>query len=520
MKRSILEQKHRATFTNPMPQTPQRFPLESLILDTHSAEPLYRQLEQQLHEAIQKGWLHPGERLPSTRQLAQALSISRNTANAAYEQLGSEGYLQSRHGSGTRVADQLPEQLLHSGSDNKAPAQNQVRMPLSRIARDTQLAAPWILNTPLQVARPFRPHVPASNAFPRKIWARLNTQCIRRLHRDLLERVDPRGYPPLRAAIADYLKTARNLNCSAGQLMITAGTQQAIEMLAKLFIEPGDVVCMEDPGYQPAGIVFEWAGAEVVPIPVDEHGIRIDELERLAPKAKLVYVTPSGQFPLGMTMPLERRHALLDWAARRNALILEDDYNGEYRYAGRPIPAIYRLAPPGRVIYLGSFSKLLFPALRLGYAVIPDPDIIDYLGVTRWLIDRHSPPLEQAVLTDFINQGHFARHIRRMRTLYAERRQALVAAAERHLQGILHVPDMESGLHLVGWAAPGIVESELLEAAEQAGVELSSVAWFSKQAQLTPCFILGYAPYEPKELEAACIRLREHWQAQIKSTQA
>ena len=485
----------------------QRFTLDALAVDETAPEPLYRQLENQIRAAIFEARLRPGERLPSTRQLANDLGVARNTTKNAYRQLIVEGYLVTAAGSGTRVAEDLPEQLLHTPGGTAGPDRKTAAFPLSPAARSMIAVEPWITSEAGRRARPFRPHTPASDAFPRQLWAQLTAGCLRRMSRGLLERGDPRGYRPLREAVAGYLGSARGVACTPDQVIVTAGTQQAIEIIAKLLLAPGDTVYMEDPGYTPARILFELAGARIVSIPVDGEGMDVARLDDAQPQdggpvAKLVYVTPSSQFPLGMTMSLRRRLGLIAWAERNQALILEDDYNGEYRYAGRPLPALYGLAPPGRVLYTGSFSKLLFPALRLGYVVVP-PDAVDHFAAARWLVDRHSPPLEQAVLAEFIDGGHFARHVRRMRTLYGERQGALVDAAAKDLAGIMAVPAADAGLHLIGWLDKGVSEAAMLRAAASAGLELTPTSWFGVRKPRRQSVILGYAPFTAREIRTA-----------------
>lgn len=479
----------------------ERFPLDALTLDETETKPICRQLEDQIREAIRGARLRPGDRLPSTRNLANDLGIARNTARHAYDQLILEGYLATVRGSGTRVAEHLPEQLTRPP---RHVPQNRAARPvrLSTAARRMASLGHLIEGDMDRPARPFRPHTPASDAFPRKLWGQLTTRRLRQMSRGMLERVDPKGYLPLRKAIAGYLRGARGVSCTAEQVVITAGTQQALELISKLLIEPGDTVCMEDPGYTPAAILFELAGAKVVFVPVDEGGLDVAKLDKMAADAKLIYVTPASQFPLGMTMPMSRRLALIEWAERSGALILEDDYNGEYRYAGRPVPALHGLAAPGRVLYTGSFSKLLFPSLRIGYVVVPH-EVVAHFAMARWLVDRHSPPLEQATLADFIEHGHFARHLRRMRTLNANRQTALVEAASDHLDGILDVPPSDAGLHLIGWLRKPTTASELLHAASSANVEMMSTAWFAVRRQKRESVILGYAPFTPREIRRA-----------------
>ena len=510
---------------NKPPVSPQRFPFETLTINHASATALFRQLENQLREAIWQGLLAPGERLPSTRRLAKDLAVARNTVINAYEQLTVEGFIETIQGSGTRVTQGFPRRKLpfsittptatalpndEFGSRLTLSSRYQHAIPVSTI----------IALDDVTPARPFRAHTPACNEFPSSQWAQLMTRKLRQQPRHWLEKSSPLGYAPLREAIAHYLGVSRGLSTQAGQIMITAGAQQAVELLAKTFINPGDIVCFEEPGYTPAAMSFKMAGAKVITIPVDEQGIKVEVLSKTVPKAKFVYVTPSHHFPLGMTLSQSRRKALLQWASESGAVILEDDYNGEYQYRGRPLATLHAMANPGQVIYLGSFSKLLFPALRLGYMVLPQ-EYTKPLAAIRWLIDRHSPPLEQAVLADFIDQGHFARHLRRMRPLYAKRQQALIGAAQEFLTGIMTIPPLDSGLHLIGWLEHGVKESDVLAAASHAGIEITPTSAFysglsseppQKVAQ-TPSVLLGYAAYSCDEIHQQLKKLADTYRS-------
>lgn len=481
-------------------KTPGRFPLSAFFFDKKLPDSLTRQLEVQIRTAIFDERLMPGDKLPSTRQLARELGVARNTMKNAYSQLIAEGYLEAAAGAGTRVAANLPDQL-HKGPKKKmAITPDCDAVTLSSAGTRIIGFGQWVEANTNRPTRPFLPHTPSSDAFPRELWTKLTTRRLRQMSDNLLDRGDPRGFGPLRAAIADYVSGARGISCEAGQVVVTAGTQQAIELLAKLLIDPGDIVCMEDPGYAPAKFLFELAGAAVKSIPVDEEGICVEELSKAAPKARLVYVTPSSQFPLMMTLSLPRRLALIEWAQRSGAVILEDDYNGEYRYSGRLLPALHGLVPEDQcTIYTGSFSKLLFPSLRIGYLIVPH-SLVDHLATTRWLIDRHSPLLEQAVLADFISEGHFARHIRRMRTMYASRQQALVEAAAKHWKDILHVPASDAGLHLIGHLCEGVSPDTVILAAQQAGIEMTPTSFFYQDAVSSTSFILGYAPFTEREI--------------------
>ncbi len=463
-----------------------------------------------MREAIWQGRLKSGERLPSTRRLAKELGVARNTIVSAYEQLTVEGFIVAAKGSGTCVTQSFPRR-----SSPKIAHKDTAELNFNLSSRYQSLISSSNFPIPLGrrgPSRPFRAHSPACKEFPSSKWAQLTAKRLRQQPEDWLDNSEPAGYGPLREAIVDYLGAGRGLTTQRDNVVVTAGAQQAAELLAKVLIDPGDVVCFEDPGYTPAAMVFAMAGAKVVSIPVDEQGIDVEQLNRTVKKAKLVYVTPSNQFPLGVTLSQSRRKALLQWAARAKAIIVEDDYNGEYRYRGRPLPTLHAMASEGQVIYLGSFSKLLFPALRLGYMVVPTA-LASPLACARWLVDRHSPSLEQAVLTDFIDQGHFARHLRRMRSLYIERQQALVDAVHNFLSPVMQVFPLDGGLHLVGWLQDGVEEQALLAAAKSVGIEIMPTSFFSVRRLDRPSVILGYAPYTPDEIHHHVKRLADAYHA-------
>lgn len=487
----------------------EKFALDWIEVDNTCTVPMYRQVEQQVRAAILEGRLHPGEKLPSSRQFAADLGIARNTIKSAFNQLVAEGYLSTAIGSGTHVALELPEAAFSVGQPTRSTAQTTVSLDWAPYARRLETFLDWMERSANRPTRPFLAHTPAVDMFPRDIWAQLTQRRLRQTSGDYLKRDDPQGYMPLRRVIAEYLGHARGFSCSQNQIVITAGAQQAIELVAKLVIAPGDVVCVEEPCYTPAKLLFELAGAKVVPVPVDENGIVTDFLINEVPHAKLTYVTPSSQFPLTMTMSLQRRLELIRWARKSGSILLEDDYNGEYRYSGRPLPALHGIVPADiPAIYVGSFSKLLFPSLRSGYLVVPTSSV-NRFSAARWLSDRHSPTLEQAVLSDFIEEGHFARHVRRMRTLYKKRQEACVAIVNEHLCHILEASACDVGLHLVGWLKPGVSEADLLAAAKAARVELTPLSLFYSKPPDRPGVLLGYASYTEKDLLRAANTLRD-----------
>jgi GntR family transcriptional regulator/MocR family aminotransferase len=476
-----------------------------LALDRGSPVPLARQLYDGLREAILAGRLRPAARLPSTRVLAADLGASRNTVLAAFGQLVAEGYLEGRVGAGTTVARALPEALLRARPEAGRDAGEGRRPRLSR--RGARLAgAATALARGTPVLRPFRPGLPGLDAFPFDVWARLVARRWRRAPRQLLDYGDPAGHGPLREAIAAYLRESRAVRCEAAQVIVVSGAQQAVDLAARVLLDPGDRAWIEEPGYPGARGALAAAGVRVAAVPVDQEGLDVRAGAARAPDARLVHVTPSHQYPLGVTMSLNRRLALLEWAAGRGAWVLEDDYDSEYRYAGRPLAALQGLDPAGRVIYAGTFSKVLFPALRLGYLVVP-PALVDAFVGARALSDRHPPSVTQAALADFIEAGHFARHIRRTRALYAERQAALVRAAAGALEGLLTVRPAESGMHLVGWLPDGADDRVAADAARRHGVEAPPLTAYRVRRGPAGGLILGYAAFSPRELTDGVGRL-------------
>ncbi|NWG18746.1 MAG: PLP-dependent aminotransferase family protein [Chloroflexi bacterium] len=472
--------------------------------------PLFQQVYERLRRAILTGQLPRGTRLPSTRALARELGVARITIQAAFDQLIAEGYIQGVIGSGTYVAPELPEEAIFTDSAPMPAQPARGRRTLS--ARGIELAgAPYLpppLITPehgLQYA--FRVGLPALDAFPFALWGRLRAQCWQQVGRETLSYQHPLGAWPLRAAIAAYLGPARGVHCTPEQVIIVAGAQQGIDLVARVLLDPGDMVWLEDPGYLGARGALLAAGARVIPVPVDAEGLQVQAGHARAPEARLAFVTPSHQFPLGVTMSLARRLALLKWASAADAWVLEDDYDSEYRYTGRPLTALQGLDAVGRVIYLGTFSKTLAPALRLGYLVVPN-DLVEAFTRARLFTDLHPPILEQHVLATFINDEHYARHIRAMRVLYAKRQQALLAAlSAAGLGAALETPEVPAGLHLVSWLAANRDDQALARHAARLGVDVMALSRFAIQPLERPGLLLGFGAVTPDELPRSVQRL-------------
>ncbi|WP_437968382.1 PLP-dependent aminotransferase family protein [Sorangium sp. So ce260] len=483
----------------------------AVVLDPASSAPLHRQVYEAVRGAIFAGRLRPGSKLPSTRALAAHLCLSRNTVLGAYAQLLAEGYLRGRIGSGTYVADALPERLLLARRGlAPQPAPSPGGADLSRRgALVAGAASPFRrAAAPLGAAGwAFQVGVPAFDAFPAIAWGRLMSRRWDRSWRALLPLHEPQGYAPLRRAIADYLVTARGVRCTPDQVVVVSGAQQAISLAAEVLLDPGDAVWVEDPGYTAARSALLAAGATPVPVPVDGEGLDVAAAGRLSASARLAVVTPSHQFPLGVTMSLGRRLALLDWARSSRGWVFEDDYDSEFRYAGRPLAALQGLSPDARVIYAGTFSKVLSPSLRLGYLVVPEA-LVDAFVAAKALADVSSPSLEQAILAEFMAEGHFARHVRRMRVLYERRQAALVAAAERELSGLLEVGPAPAGMHLLGWLPAGRADGAAAESAAASGVRCVALSELRVRSAGRGALLLGYAAVPEDEIAEGVRRLR------------
>jgi len=442
------------------------------------ADRIYRQLR----DAVVEGRLRRGERLPATRELAERLQVSRSTVSTAYERLTAEGYLHARVGAGTFVA--YAGAGARGGTDAGADAGTGAPDPRARRGGGAARPAPaWrdlhdpLWTEPRPIAYDFSVGSPDPALFPLDTW---RTYVAAELRGGLVRAGlygDPAGVERLREGIARHLGLARSVEASAADVVVTSGAQQAFDLIARVLLRPGDTVAVEDPGYPPVRQLFEMAGARVVPVPVDAHGLRVD----LLPPARLVYVTPSHQFPLGGVLPLERRAALLDWADRHDAVVIEDDYDSEYRFGARPLDPLQRLDAAGRVVYVGTFSKTMLPALRLGFVVAP-AGLVPALRHAKRLTDWHNDVVTQRAMARFLDAGGFARHVRQATRVYEERHRVLVDAARELLPGFELVPSA-AGLHLAllapaGTAAAGIDTRRIADRAAVAGVAVQPVSRF------------------------------------------
>lgn len=468
-----------------------------IALDRSTDKPLHRQIYEGFRRAILERRLRPLQQIPSTRALASDLGISRIPILEAYSQLLAEGFLESRVGAGTFISSQLTAQLEASQSSSASQGGVEPSRPVSRTARALRVKMePWTYG---QGA--FAIGQVAVDQFPTDTWVRLVARHARDLSGACLHFSDPRGSPDLRAAIADYLRTARGVNCDSEQVLVVGGSQEALDVTARVLLDPECSVWMEEPGYNLARHALSLQGSTLVPVPVDREGLNVAAGIKLCPAARAAYVTPSHQFPLGVTMSAARRIQLLNWAQTSGAWVIEDDYDSEYRYGGTPIASLQGLDANSRVIYIGTFSKILFPSLRVGYLVVPR-DLVDRFVAMRVAMSIYPPYLTQAVLTDFINQGHFSRHIRRTRLLYGERRARLTECLENEFGGELSLLEGESGMSLVMMLPEHARDVELSRRAAARGLWLWPLSPYYL-GQSRKGFVLGFGNVQVSEMPAA-----------------
>lgn len=456
-------------------------------ISRQSRTPVYRQVYERLHAAIISGTLRPGERLPSVRSLASQLATARGTIDVAYELLASQGYIVCRGAAGTRVAPTLtlplPQRDVPSAERKSARAQGALpKSPFFQPPDAPALAAP----------HPFQMGMPALDAFPRGVWSRLATRVARELPLSAMMYPAPFGYAPLREAIAAYLAVARGIQCSAHSIVVTAGYQGALGLITRVLLRSGDAVWVEDPGYPHARDALIAAGAHLVGVPVDEHGMDVSAGVTRSPRARLAVVTPSHQAPLGVALDLSRRRALLSWASKAEAWIIEDDYDGEFRYDSLPLPALKSLDEDDRVLYAGTFSKVLFPGLRLGYIVLPERLIAEFTRILQVLY-RNDSTFTSSVLTTFMAEGHFGRHIKRMRQLYAERRAALADALNETFADRFRIKLQAGGMHLLAHLeSQPRGDVELMQKARSQGLAVAALSPWSVERDCGQGLLLSF----------------------------
>lgn len=469
-----------------------------LSLDESAPLPLYQQIYQQIRELILQGVLQPGWRLPSSRNLAQQMGVGRVTITTAYEQLLAEGYVRSHTGAGTFVTEDLPLPDSAAASPFSPPLSHWAKQ-LNHLHFEPESEAETRPRIDFGFGRSF-PHI-----FPYDIWRRLLNRYLSTDDSMLSRSGSSAGFAPLRQAIAAYLARQRGVRCTPEQVVIVNGGQQALDILARLLLNPGDEVLVESPGYPDAWELFRANEAQLHPLPVDEHGFPAHQIPRECP-ARLAFVTPTNQFPQGGAMSLERRLALLQWARKQDALIIEDDYDGELRYHGRPLAALQGLDNTGHVVYLGTFSKVLFPALRLAYVVLP-PGLLQPFLHSKAIVDRGAPTLTQAAVADFITEGHFENHLHHLRQGYGRRRALLVEALQTLLPFPVRLAQEAAGLHIMVYLPPGMDEAEVVRNAAANGVGVYSGADYHLLHPSPPSLLLGFSGLDEADIVEGVRRL-------------
>jgi len=470
-------------------------------VDPRQRESLQLQIYESVRKAILGGVLTPGARLPSSREIADDLGVSRMTAVLAFDQLAAEGYVTSRVGAGTFVNRELPD----AGALVPASARAAVAQHPQLSQRGAGLSqTPRVIRKIAGPPRAFRVGTPALDKFPLGLWNRLLSRHARQLASADLDYGDAAGLPALREAIAAHVSRARGTSCTADQVIVVAGAQQGLDMIARLLLDPGDLAWVEEPCYPGAWAALAAAGARIEPVPVDEQGLAFEQQRNIA---RLVYTTPSHQFPLGVPMSLPRRLALLRWAREARAWVVEDDYDSEFRYGSRPIPCLHGLDTDGRVIYVGSFSKTLFPSMRLAYVIVP-PDLHLPMVKARLASDIHPPTFLQGVVADLIGEGHFERHVRRMNTEYRSRLHALEEAMRRYCHGALELRPVTAGLHAVADVLVG-EDTAIAREAHERGIETMPLsAYYSKRSDSSANgLVLGFGSVPPRVVTESVKRL-------------
>jgi GntR family transcriptional regulator/MocR family aminotransferase len=453
----------------------------------------------ELRSAILQGRLAPETRLPASRDFAIQHGLSRGTVVSVFERLQSEGYVSCHVGSGTRV-NRLA--AVNATETRQATAPAYAR----RVASAYKRPKAWVDIVASEGVRPFQMRDPAIAEFPAKLWGSIAARRARTFPSWLRTEDDGRGYRPLREAIAHYLAVSRGVRCSPDQVIMVSGTQQALDLLARLVLKKDEPVWMEDPGYFGAEIAFNSVGAKIIPVPVDEQGLNVEAGLKLCPHAKGAYVTPAHQFPLGMTMSLERRMALLKWASRAGAFVIEDDYDSEYRFEGSPVPALQSLDKNSNVILVGSFAKLLSPSLRIGYVVLPS-SLVDWFLAFRYRTDFRNLSLDQAVLCDFIEDGPLGRHLRRMRNLYSSRLAALLDGGHQYMRGLLRISDVRAGLYTVGFLENGMGSRQAEKAAATSGIDIVALDRYVLKRPDPKGVLMGFAAFDETEIRRGVIQL-------------
>lgn len=473
-----------------------------LVHPAHAAMPLHTRIQRAIRRLIVDGALGPGKPLPASRALSKSLGVSRDTIESAYARLHAEGFIERRVGSGSFVAE-MPEFVSPQRRSAREALLRDQGPNLSK--RGAAMFESGGVRGSLGL-RPFTHGVPETRTFPLRLWERLERQVLRETGTESLLQGDPQGVEPLRRAIADYVNLERGARATADRVLVLTSSQQAMTLCANMLLDPDDRIFIEDPAYHGARKAFDAAGLNCVPVRLDAQGILVDQVMADPQQARAIFLTPSHQFPTGATLALDRRLALIEWAASRQSWIIEDDYDSEFHYAGKPTACVQGLDPNDRTIYVGTFTKSLFPGLRIGYVVLP-PALVKPMTVARTLLDGHTATISQLTLARFMENGHFGAYVRTMRGLYAERLEVLVKLVRTHLSDFVEPRVPIGGLQMPCVLTCDIEERDAIHAARRAGIDLMGLSALHATEQAKPGFLMGFAAYTPAELEVAILKL-------------
>ncbi|MNF67591.1 HTH-type transcriptional regulatory protein GabR [compost metagenome] len=474
----------------------------------HAGQPLHTRIQRAIRQLILDRAIGPGKPLPASRALARSLGVSRDTVEAAYVQLHAEGFIVRRVGSGSFVSE-----MTEFSPGRRSPRRDtHLLNPMPNLSkRGAAMFRSGGVREHL-APRPFAPGVPETRTFPIQLWERLQRQVLKDFAARALFHSDPQGVESLRHAIADYVNLERGARTSADRVLILTSSQQALAQCAAVLLDVGDRIFIEDPVYHGARRAFDAAGLECVPVELDAQGMQVDRLRNDPRSAKAVFLTPSHQFPTGATLALDRRLSLIEWAAKHQAWIIEDDYDSEFHYAGKPTACVQGLDPHERTIYIGTFTKSLFPGLRIGYMVLP-ASLVEPMTVARTLLDGHSAAIPQLTLARFMEGGHFGAHVRAMRSVYAERLEVLVRLVKKHLSMFVEARVPSGGMQMPCMLTSDLSEGAVIDAARRVGIELLGLSGLHASTNRKAGFLMGFAAYTPDELEVAVKKLAKVFQA-------
>ncbi len=489
-----------------MPKQIEEIPLVAFKLNYLSSVPLYEQLYNSIRKSIREGKFSFGQKLPGTRSLAAELKISRYTVAAAFQQLLLEGYIRGKQGSGSYV-NKIPDKLLQAKEGGSAKRSEE--KIFSKISSQMESMHYYRQAIAPQKIVPFQTSVPSLDDFPIKTWLKLINQTSQIYSNIHLRYGDAAGYRPLREEIAKYLRTYRAVNCETDQVIIVNGSQQGLDLIVRALVDKDDSVVIEDPGYFGIKFALKFSQAKVCPAPLDSDGIDIQYIFKNYPKPKLIYTTPSHQYPTGAVMGASRRNELLQYANKNDCLIIEDDYDSEFRYAGSPLPSLQGMDKNNSVIYLGTFSKVLFPGLRLGYLVVTDPGLYEILATAKLMTDIQNPVFEQIITYLFLKDGHFTKHIRKMRVLYKKRQDFLINEIKKELKELINVKESPAGMHIIGWLPKYLDDKKITEEAKRNNITVIPLSRSSIKFFKDPALMLGYPSFKKNEIVDGLKRLKK-----------